>query len=126
MYSLEITGKLGHDALADFPILSSAINDKDVYIVFSMRQDNDIPIGTIFSYELEDNGTTIKNLFELIAATQQYNFLMSEIPRGWNAICVFKAVSSPPFILDSLPIVEDWYENSKSIILNYVLGDLGA
>lgn len=116
MPSIEISGKLSQNALADFSSLFSILNNEfNYYTVFAMRQEYDIPIGTIFYFESKNNINT--DTFELIAVTQQYNFLAQEIPKGWNTICAFKAISPPPCILDSLPIIDDWYGNNKTIRL---------
>ncbi|WP_218001757.1 hypothetical protein [Paraburkholderia acidipaludis] len=91
-------------------------NSEILFISFAYA---DIPIGQVFdiAFPTDIPQSVTKTHCEIVAVTQQYATPLDEIPHGWKTICLVKFEEDIPGIIESLPMVNGWYENRNTVSL---------
>lgn len=79
----------------------------------------DIPIGRMFDIAFPTGApkSVTRTRCTIVAVTQQYAKPFGEVPHGWKTICLVDFPEGIPDVIASLPIVNTWYENRKTVSL---------
>lgn len=79
----------------------------------------DIPIGRTFDIAFPTSvpKSVTRTHCTIVAVTQQYAKPFGEVPHGWKTICLMEFPEGIPDVIASLPMVNGWYENRKTVSL---------
>jgi hypothetical protein len=117
MRTIEVVGQVAPGTLVKLKKSVASVTDKTgIYFVFVMRQEHNFKVGGRFTINPANAGNGLETALELVAVTQQYDFPIDEIPRGWNTICAFRTLGGAPSVLATLPFIDEWYENYRNRI----------
>lgn len=115
---LILVGVLAPKVLVKYPNLLRSLPDlTGVSIALVRRQDQDIPVGTIFRTitPTSDDGVATTR-YQLVAVSQQFDKNWEHVAAGWNTICAFRLLGTAPCLIARLPQVSDFYEQRTMLL----------
>lgn len=113
MPQLTLVGVLAPPELTtSFPALARLFAEElGVSWAFVQRQDDTLAVGTTFNTpSTSPDGRLVTSRYRLMAVSQQYGTLWTELPHGWNGLCAFQVLGLGPDVVAGLPVVSGWYE----------------
>jgi hypothetical protein len=121
MPQLTLVGLLAPPELTTaFPTLARLFAEElGVSWAFVQRQDHPLAVGTTFqALNTSPAGHQVTSRYRLVAISQQYGALWTELPPGWNGLCAFQMLGAGPDVVAGLPVVNGWYaQPAYSLVL---------
>ena len=112
MPQLTLVGVLAPlELTTSFPALARLFaQERGVSWAFVQRQDDELAVGTTFhTPSTSPAGQVVLSRYRLVAVSQQYGALWTELPPGWKGLCAFQVLGTGPDVVANLPLVSGWY-----------------
>ena len=91
-------------------------NGRVFFLMFSYA---DLPIGKEFAFACPSGRAqeAVPTQAVISAVTQQWGKPLREIPHGWKTIALIEFPKGVPELIDSLPVIDDWYTSTPMVAL---------
>ena len=116
---LKVVGRASDGILIQFSSIFNLPIAQSEIVLFCDFSDCDIPIGYTFkNVDDRENNRKVEGTITLKKVTQQFGRLFELIPEGWKTICLFSFSADLSPLLLKLPVVSNWYDSKRYLILS--------